>query len=67
MCLYRYNSFFSSRARSPSASRRPASPTARMADIDSYEPAVLDLLQNYANLDLERIDNLLTYSPKAAG
>ncbi len=38
-----------------------------MADIDSYEPAVLDLLQNYANLDLERIDNLLTYSPKAAG
>lgn len=35
--------------------------------MESYEPAVLDLLQNYAGLSLERLNALLTNSPKAAG
>lgn len=73
---YRPRSPTAARAKSPTASRggsggrRKSSGTpanARMMDIAFYEPAVLDLLQSYAGLTLERLDTLLSQSPKAPG
>jgi hypothetical protein len=35
--------------------------------MEQYEGVLLDLLQNYSGLSAERLNSLLTNSPKAAG
>lgn len=59
------------RAPSPSAARATSPAAAAMdpaaAPMAQYEPAVLDLLQNYAGLTVERLQSLLQNSPKARG
>ncbi|KAJ9504552.1 hypothetical protein QJQ45_005420, partial [Haematococcus lacustris] len=54
-------------ARTPSASRSSAAATAPPAPVAVHEPVILELLQNYAGLSLERLDKLLASSPRAAG
>jgi len=48
-------------ASSSSSSNKPS------ADMVKFEPAVLNLLQNYAGLTVERLNGLLSNSPKAPG